>query len=222
MMKREVLRTFAENFQANIIDRLTPHLIHEFHTLSYPATPHFFWKYLSDRLRTSAQYMDWRDALRAFATPTQFRVDKAGLEWKGVTFTSSKFRDDFHETLMRRGVSNISGFTLSLVARCIWVEINGHMFELEPTLRVQADREELLLPLSSLVDIERETSEVKSATREAAHASRVDLHRSVKEQTGLAFDAGKRRSGSPKKSGTAIAEAKALRGGRTAGERRRA
>lgn len=222
MMKREVLRTFAENHCSNIIERLAPSTLHEFHTLSYPATPHFYWKYLSDRLRTCAQNMDWRDAIRAFATHTLFKVEKAGLEWKGVTFSSTVLREGLHEKLMRRGVRSVSGYTLSLVARCVWVEIDGNIFELEPNLRVQTDHEDLLLPLSSLVDIEQVKAEVNSATREAAQASIVHLHKTVKEQTGLALNAGQRRGGAPKKTGSASAEAKALRGVQTGSVRRRA
>ena len=222
MMKREVLRALAENHQANIIERLTPSTLHEFHTLSYPATPHFYWKYLSDRLRTCAQSMDWRDAIRAFGTRTQFKVDKAGLEWKGVTFSSQELREGLHEMLMRRGTASVAGYTLSLVVRCVWVEINGNLFEMEPNLRVQSDHEELLLPLSSLVDIEQVKSEVNSATREAAQASIVHLHKTVKEQTGLALNAGQRRGGSPGKTGAASAEAKALRGVQAGNTRRRA
>lgn len=222
MMKREVLRTFAENHHSNIIERLDPSTLHEFHTLSYPATPHFYWKYLSDRLRTCAQNMDWRDAIRAFATHTLFKVEKAGLEWKGVTFSSTVLREGLHEELMRRGVRSVSGYTLSLVARCVWVEIDGNIFELEPNLRVETDGEDLLLPLSSLADIEQVKAEVNSATREAAQASIVHLHKTVKEQTGLALNAGQRRGGSPKKTGSASAEAKALRGVQTGNVRRRA
>lgn len=222
MMKREVLRTLAENHQSNIIERLTPSTLHEFHTLSYPATPHFYWKYLSDRLRTCAQSMDWRDAIRAFATPTRFKVDKAGLGWKGVTFSSTKFREGLHEKLMRRGVEDIAGYTLSLVVRCVWVEIDGNLHELEPNLRIQFNQEELLLPLSSLMDIEQVKAEVDSATREAAQASLAHLHKTVKEQTGLEFSAGQRRGGAPKKTGVASAEAKALRGVQAGSARRRA
>ncbi|MBH2044157.1 MAG: hypothetical protein I8H87_11690 [Comamonadaceae bacterium] len=222
MMKREVLRTLAENYHTNIIERLTPSALHEFHTLGYPATPHFYWKYLSDRLRTCAQNMDWRDSIRAFATATKFKVDKAGLEWKGVTFSSTKFREGPHEKLIRRGVATVNGFTLSLVVRAVWVEIDGNLNELEPNLRVQSDREELLLPLSSLVDIEQLKSEVNSSTREAAQAMIVRLRKTVKEQTGLPIDAGHRRGGSPKKGGAASAEAKALRGVQAATGRRRA
>ena len=65
-------------------------------------------------------------------------------------------------------------------------------------------------------------AEVNSATREAAQASIVHLHKTVKEQTGLALNAGQRRGGAPKKTGSASAEAKALRGVQTGSVRRRA
>ena len=190
MMKRELLRMYSENYQANIIQRLSPDTLHAFHTLAFPATPHFYWRYLSERLRTSAQNMDWREAIRVFGTRTQFKLDRSGLEWKGVTFSSADFREGFHQKLVRRGVASVSGFTFSLVSRCVWVELDGGLYELEPNLRVQADREELLLPLSSLVDIERVKAEVASATRKAAQASAVHLYKTVKEQTGLSIDAG--------------------------------
>lgn len=222
MMKREVLRTLAENHHSNIIERLTPSVIHEFHTLSYPATPHFYWNYLSERLRTCAQVMDWRDAMRAFGTKTKFVVDKKGLVWKGVTFSSQVFREGLHEKLVRRGVEYVTGFTLSLVVRCVWVEIGGQIYELEPSLRIQSDRDDLLLPLSSLIDMAQEKSEVNSATREAAQASMVFLEKTVKAQTGYSLNAGKRRAGSPRKSASALAEAKALRSVPNAKTRRRA
>jgi hypothetical protein len=220
MMKREVLMMMAENHRSNIIDRLTPSALCDFHRLGYPATPHFYWKYLTDRLRTCAQHMNWRDAIRAFGTKTQFKVDKNGLNWKGVTFTADVLREGLHEMLMRRGVASVNGYTLSLVSRAVWVEVNGVLHQLEPNLRLRFDHEELLMPLSSLTDMGRVKAEVDSATREVAQASLVHLHQVVKEQTGRAFDAGSRRLGAPKKTGTSTAEAKALRGGTP--QRRRA
>lgn len=222
MMKREVLRTMAENHQSNIIERLAPAVVHDFHTLSHPATPHFYWNYLSRRLRTCAQFMDWREALRAFGTQTKFAVVKSGLLWKGVTFSSQELRDGLHEELVRKGVGYVTGYTLSLVARCVWVEIRGKLLELEPSLRIQSDMEELLLPLSSLVNIAQVRAEVNSATRQAAQASMVQLERTVKEETGFSLNAGRRRGGAPKKTASALAEAKALRGAPSATTRRRA
>lgn len=94
--------------------------------------------------------------------------------------------------------------------------------ELEPSLRIQSDMEELLLPLSSLVDLVQERAEVNSATRQAAQASMVQLERTVKEETGFSLNAGRRRGGSPKKTASALAEAKALRGAPSVTTRRRA
>lgn len=212
LMRREVMRTFSENHQANIIDRLSPSALHDFHQFSYPATPHFYWKYLTDRLRTCAQNMDWRDAIRAFGTKTQFNIDRDGLEWKGVTFSSPYFREELHEKLVSRGVASVQGYTLSLVSRSVWVEINGLLEQLEPNLRIRGGAEDLLLPLSSLVDSARVRAEVASSTREAAQATQVRMRQLVKDTTGAEFDAGVRRLGSPKKSGMSNAEAKALRG----------
>lgn len=211
LMRREVIRTFCENHQANIIDRLSPSALHDFHQFSFPATPHFYWKYLTDRLRTCAQIMDWRDAIRAFGTKTVFKVNRYGLEWKGVTFSSPEFRESFHEKLVSRGIASVGGYTLSLVPRGVWVEINGVLKQLEPNLRIRGDADDLLLPLSSLVDTVRVRAEVASSTREAAQATQVRMRQIVKETTGAEFDAGSRRLGSPKKNGTAAAEAKALR-----------
>lgn len=213
MMRREVLRAASENRSTNIVDRLPHHVLYDFHQLGYPATPQAYWKYLEDRLRTSAQPMDFSVAVRAFCMRRDFTVDKTGVRFNGMYFRSAEFTDSgAHQTVVQRGIHTLRGYTLSMVQRYIWAECDGRLFELEACRRTRFDHDDLFIPLSKLEDFARLKAQLASRTRQVADAARSELDVHFNELTGKTIFAGVRKRGSPPKNqGAAAAEAKVIR-----------
>jgi hypothetical protein len=214
MIKREVYRACRDNHTKDISDRLTADAIIEFRQRSWLATPHYLWKYLQERLRTSGHSMSIEQAVRAFCTPLGFAVDCDGVVYKSNRYTSEEFK----RTGIQTQVANLpnfrlTGFVLSMVTRYIWVEVRGQLIEVEASPRVRMDDEDLYVPLSQLEHVADERRILKAATREGADAADVDARLKFERATGRSWDAGHRRVGSPKRpTGTTGQEAKVLDG----------
>jgi hypothetical protein len=214
LMKREVFRAALDNHTSDISGRLDDEAIREFRRLGWTATPHNYWKYLHERLRTSGHSIPIEDAVRSFCTPIPLDVDCQGVRYRSSWFSSEEFR----ATGIQSEVANLSnfklpGFVLSMMARYVWVEVRGRLIELEAMLRVRGDTQDLYKPISELDQKAEDLSVLKSRTRQSAVAADVDARVKFKAITGQSWDAGHRRAGSPKKAtGTTRQEAKILGG----------
>lgn len=216
MMKQEIMRAARDNRTRQISARLSDEVIRDFLRLGYVATPENYWKYLTDRMRTSAQHMDFTRAVRAFCKPIVFQIDKTGVSLGSRYYTSTAFRESgTHEGAVRANLKNLKGYCLPMATRYVWVEIAGHLHELEAMRRTRIDQDEFLLPLSSLQDTAKAKAELDSRTRNSAEATAVQTAIDFKELTGKSWDSGTRKKGSPKKGrGTTTHEAQVIKGQR--------
>ena len=94
---------------------------------------------------------------------------------------------------------------LSLVVRYIFVEVDGRLMELEPSLKTRTGDDSLEVTLSDLTEVEETLAKLKSRTRAAASAARGRFAQDCLEETGKMPDEGIRRRGTPKKTGAATA-----------------
>lgn len=214
MMKAEILRTAAENHQTNIIEKLPPAALIDFRKLGYPATPHFFKKYLVERGRTSAQAMDFGAAVRAFWTREEVSLTPDGVMFKTITYSSRDFRESgMHLRLIKSGLTKVYGYHLSLVKTFIYIDVDGKLIELEACRKFKFDLEEINLPISALNDLEEAKKFINSMTRETGQAARSEYARNLKMLTGKTILDGERRSARGKsKKAESTGEANVLRG----------
>jgi hypothetical protein len=212
MIKREVFRACRDNHTSDISDRLSDDAVIEFRRRGWVATPHCYWTYLQERLRTSGHSLSIVQAVRAFCERVQFDVDCNGVRYKSHWYNSPEFK----KTGIQDEVANLtnfklSGYVLSLAMRYVWVEVKGQLIELEVSLRVRSDDADLYIPLSDLERVAEERKALRATTRESADAADVDARLKFKQATGQSWDAGRRRAGSPKRAtGVTGQEAKAL------------
>lgn len=212
MVKREVYRACRDNHSKDISNRLSDEAVIEFRRRGWLATPHFYWKYLQERLRTSGHSLSIEQAVRAFCKPDQFDVDCNGVRYKSHWFTSTEFK----KTGIQDEVANLtnfqlSGYVLTLAMRYVWVEVKGKLIEVEACRRVRIDGADLYIPLSDIERFAEERKALKAKTRESAVAADVDARMKFERATGLSWDAGHRRLGSPKRAtGVTGQEANAL------------
>lgn len=214
MLKRELFRAASRNHTKDISRRLSDQAIADFAAEGRVATPHHYWQYLEARLRTSARQLTLEEAVRAFWTPVTLSVDRDGVKLGHRHYTSTALKQT--KFMLQVGsVPNltINAYTLSLVVRTIWVEVNGRLIELEATQRVRVCDEDRLVPLSELEATEHMLAELRSKTRTAIQAASNRAEADFQEVTGVAWAAGQRRGGTPKRaSGTAAHEGKVLKG----------
>lgn len=216
MMKREILRAVAKNHSKDISPRLSNQAIHDFNTERRVATPHHYWQYLSERLRTCARDISIEEAVRSFWTPTKLPVDANGVRFRHRHFTA---KDLTTSSLMKKvGLVNnlqVDAYILSLVVRIIWVEIDGRLIELEASTRVRVGDDDQQITLSEYEATADILAKLQSKTRVSAQAAVNRAEADCEEITGVAWDAGTRKKGSAgKPSGSAAHEAKITKGQR--------
>lgn len=220
MVKREIFRAAAKNHSKDISPRLSEQAIHDFHNARLVATPHHYWQYLSQRMRTHARQISLEEAVRSFWTPVKLAVDRDGVRFRHRHYSSQELLESplMKMVGLTRGLQ-VQAYVLSLVARIIWVDVNGTLMELEATTRVRVDDEDILVPLSQLAETEKLLREIQSRTRESAQAAMNRAEKDFQDMTGVRWDAGQRKKGSPPKpKGSAAHEAKVMKG-KTSGRR---
>lgn len=98
------------------------------------------------------------------------------------------------------GIANnleVQAYVLSLVVRTIWVHIDDRLIEIEATSRVRVGDEEKMVPLSEYESTAKRLAELRSRTRTSAQAAVNRAEVEFEALTGVAWDAGGRRKGSP-------------------------
>ena len=217
MMKRELFRAAAKNHSKDISPRLSDQAIQDFHNEGRVATPHHYWQYLSHRLRTCARELSLQEAVRAFWTPIRLPVDADGVRFRHRHYTS---KDLMESSLMKHvGIAKnleVQAYVLSLVVRTIWVHIDDRLIEIEATSRVRVGDEEKMVTLSEYESTAKRLAELRSKTRTSAQAAVNRAEVEFEALTGVAWDAGGRRKGSPPKpSGSVAHEVKVTKGQKT-------
>ncbi|CAE6748086.1 hypothetical protein [Paraburkholderia nemoris] len=222
LMKREIFRACYENHTKNISDRLSDEAIRHFRQQKLVATPYNLWNYLQKRRRTSGHSLSIEDAVRSFCEPQEFNVNCDGALFNNHVYSSKEFRKSGIQT-EAAGLTNfrLSGYILPLAMRYLWVEVKGHLIELEACSRVRIDGADLNVPLSDLESAAKDRAAVNAMTRKSAEAAHIDARGKFEGLTGQSWDAGHRRTGSPRKA-TGITGREADLLGQKAGGRKRA
>ncbi len=217
MVKREVLRAIRDNHSSDISSRLTDQAIHDFRKEGRVATPHHLWQYLDARGRTSARRLSLHDAVRAFWSPIDVTVDRSGVRHRHRYYNSPAFRETgLHERLVAQNAIVLTGYILSLVVRCLWVEVDGRLIQVDAISRTRIDEDDLNIPDADLERTKRELAIVKSRTRISTGAAAAGAESEFTQATGKTWSAGRRKAGSPKRvSGTAAHESRVIKGAPT-------
>lgn len=221
MMKREVFRAVAKNHSKDISNRLSEQAIHDFYTEKRVATPHHYWQYLSDRMRTCAREMSLEEAVRSFWTPIKLPIDRDGVRFRHRHYTSL----ELVKSSMMNQVGlvkdlHVQAYVLSLVVRTIWVVVNDRLIELEAAQRVRAGDEDMLVTLSQFEETALMMQNLRSATRQSAQAAIGSAEAEFEALTGVSWDAGIRKKGRPPRpQGTVAHESMVAKGMASSGRR---
>lgn len=202
---REIYRTLQFNHSADMSDRIQPSsemaMVHP--------TPAGIWNYYEGLFRTEAQPMALEDAVRTFLTATEFTVKHDGIWLRSQRYDSTALRETGILDRVARSTSvTVSGFILDFCIRHIWIEIDGRLLMLDAQLKIRDDENVLYMSLSELDQWHQNRSKINSEFREHQHAAKAGYRKRFEEQTGMAWDAGSRKSGKPAKDATARQEAR--------------
>lgn len=199
MMKREVIRASSHNHRADISHRLNDEAINDFVEKKLPATPHNFWKYLSEKMRTDARHMTVAQAVRTFLPRIEILIDNHGLRYRHHYYSSPEFKDSgLHEDMLSAREIKFVGYYVPLTMGYIWVDLRGHLFMLKAVRRMATDTEDTMLSLEETNQSEANLKKLKAITRLSTQAASGAERASFKDETGKEWSSGGRVAGTPK------------------------
>ena len=208
LAKREIRSLVTRNNTADMSDRmeLDPALAF------VPPSPNALWRHYSSRFRNAATPMSVDDAVRAFLTPIELSVTKAGAFLGPRWFDSEELRQSsLMQKLARANQRSVlcNGYILDMCLRHVWLELpSGQLLLLKGRLRIREDESLLDVSLAEHVEWKEARSIVTSAYavhKAAFTAKMMDAHEA---DTGKAWEAGQIRTGKPKRDALARMEAR--------------
>ena len=192
MAAREVLRTPAENHRKNALGRLTPHMLLD----GVAGNPAAITNYLLGKLRTSAIPMSTEVAIRKYLRPVQFVQKPDGLWLDVLQFSHSHLHAHGLPARIPRGQQAvINGYVYPYSMYLAWVEICGHLHEVEPLLRIREDREQLRITLADLNGLSELYRRAAALQREHGGAAMSEFERQFIDLFGERPDAVERNRG---------------------------
>jgi hypothetical protein len=190
LARQEIFRTIRDNSRIQS-DRRTPNMI----KAGVIGTPISIWNYLSARLRTSAHPVSMSDAIRNFLTPVEFTMQEDGAYLEGTRFDSAALRATGLHDRTLGGRFRVSGFSLTMCLRKVWIEVNGRLVDAEPMLPIRDDERQLFLSLSELQEISALRAKLASGMTENTQAVDAEFRERMRAHTGKEPDNVMRKSG---------------------------
>jgi hypothetical protein len=213
MIRRELYKARLATFKQNIASKLSDQEIVDFQREGLSATPHDYAGYLLRRLATAGRSMTIERAVRAFWTPTEFKICADGVRHRQRIFTSKEYMDsDVRKKLGTREI-DVSGYCLSAVFAIVWVELDGRLVEVSAKSKSRQDQEDYIMPKDEVEKVDAMRGKVEARTRRTGAAAESQSHIQFEESNNVKWSAGTRRSGTPKRSeGMAAQETAVIRG----------
>lgn len=205
LARREIFRLLKDIHSADMSERIQPGS----EMIMVEPTPCGIWNYYAGIFRTEAQPMAVEEAVRTFLAPTEFTVKHDGISFFHQKYDSRALRETgILESVARSTTLRVSGYILEFCVRHIWVEIDGCLLMLDAQLRIRDDEEVLYMSLPELDQWAARRRQIDSEFREHQHAVNSHYRQCFEDQTGMDWDAGKRKSGRPRKDATALQESR--------------
>lgn len=206
LAKREIRALICKNNTADMSDRmeLDPALAF------VPPSPNAIWCHYDERFRNAATPMSIDEAVRAFLTPIDLMVTKAGVFLGPRWYYSEELKEcGILHALARGNQRSIicKGYMLDMCLLHIWLELpSTQLILLRARLRTRDDESLLEVTMAEHQQWEEARSVVDSAysVHRAAFASKMMTEHEA--DTGKSWDAGAVRVGTPKRSALARLE----------------
>lgn len=206
LAKREIRALIGRNNTADMSERMELDRALAF----VPPSANAIWQHYDGRFRNAGTPMCIDEAVRAFLTPIELLVTKAGVYLDQRWYYSDELKEcGLLQSLARSSQRQLTcqGYMLDMCLRHVWIEVpSGQLLLLKGRLRTREDDSLLEVSMAEHLQWREARSVVNSAfaVHQAAFASR--LLAEHEEDVGKAWDAGIIRTGKPKRSAGARLE----------------
>lgn len=209
MAVEEIYRILDENASADASSRLSPSMRRD-GVLPFPSN---IWAWHMEAMRIAAIQISFDEAVRSFLNPVEFTIKSDGLYLCGRRFDSTAFRET--GLLERSRISpnvKVKGYVYELCLRHAWVEVYGHIVELDLQVPVQGEFLDNYFSFEELIQEQEIGNRERQLRIEHRQAVKSEVEAKMLEQHGLSFDDVTRKKGRAKpRSDKARAEMQAIR-----------
>lgn len=195
MAKREILRAVKDNHSLGKIN-----LEDELVLAGVPPTPHGAFSYWAALGRNSAVTMHFDTAVRSFLVKHPVTIRKDAVYLYGRKYRSNELvYTGLFDSVARYGVIESDAYVLTMCVRHIWVDIKGHLYQLDVirTVRSASGLEDITL--NELQQIDKLRQDGYSAHRRQAAARGQYFMDRHEEAVGLEWHGGQTKSGAAPK-----------------------
>ena len=194
LMGREMLQAIKDNECSDASSRLTPEMVAD----RVAANPHAIFRWLNARGRSDAMTISREVAVRRYLKPVTFTLNAQGLWLLSLRFDSTALRESGIRNLVCKGQTiDLPGFVLPLCVRTCWLDAGERLIEVQGQLALRDNDEQLYMSWQELEQYDRGIRAIRAEHREHAPAARSAVETSFSTQSGVDWDAGRRRGGKP-------------------------
>ncbi|MBH3362216.1 transposase [Pseudomonas sp. URMO17WK12:I11] len=190
MAKREILRAVKDNHslgKVNLEDELV--------LAGVAPTPHGVFGYWAELGRSSAITINFDTAVRTFLVSHPVTIRKDAVYLYGRKYRSKELVDTgLFDSVARHGVVETEAYVLTMCVRHIWIDVKGHLYQLDVirTVRSAAGLEDITLKELQQIDKMRQEG-YSDHRRQAAARDQYYMDRH-EEAVGLEWHGGQKKS----------------------------
>jgi hypothetical protein len=194
LMKREILRTIADNDMHNVSRRVEPHMAKVF------PTPINLFRYYDDRLRSDAIPLDKETAITNLLQKFTVKVHENGVYIEGERYYSEELRETgAFDKVIISGRYELPAYSLGVVNRFMWVKYKNRLFKVEVMLPVRSDDSEKYISITMLKELNKLRKLNTGKLPSHRLAVQAEAEEWFEQLTGKKWDAGSRRKGRAKR-----------------------
>jgi hypothetical protein len=171
--------------------------------------PNELYRYFSKRLRTDAKTAPFDSLVRNLLSEHMVTVRQEG---DGVYLHGQRYWSEALESsgILNRVVGNpefkLSAYSLGVVARNLWVEVDGKLIEVFISFKVLVDNSKHYISILEIEEKDRKRKKFEAQLREHRAAEDAKMKQHYKDQTGKELDTSSQRTGRNKSTRSAQQE----------------
>lgn len=194
--KREIVRTYTENWTSDISAHLTKSMIEN----GVKPRPIHVWNYLAQRCRTDGIDVDFDELVRKFLPKRTIKINRQGAWLSILRFKSEALTEaGLCERVSGNRSYELEAYILPMSLRQMWIDWNGRLVEVHLVPPMVDGGGEYEWTVKDLEDLSRRRKALIAEAKEEDLAVRIAASKMFEEQTGKKFDGGTSRRARPKR-----------------------
>ncbi|WP_295994970.1 hypothetical protein [Rugamonas sp.] len=194
---QEIMRTIADNQCIDVTDRLNNLALSE----NVFPTPVGLWKYLDSKGRNVSIPTVFDEAVRACLLPVEVTVRDDAVYFKDSRFESEELKQSgILQKAHDLGRYVLTGYILDTCVRHLWVDIGGHLVQVDAMLAIRDGQEQLYISVLEIEQLQQIRRDAKLELKSHRLAVKAQYETAFQDYTGKPFEQSEVKSGRSRRS----------------------